>query len=172
MDGNKGPQGFPTFLGQDHLVLVVEDMESAVEKWRDQMGLPLAHYVDLEEHGIQQAFFTLSDNTFVELLAATNEESRVAQILKEKGEGIHVVAMQVADLEAAVTQLQANGVELIGVGSERVFVHPDSANGVIGLSVKSSGKSSAVRQQSMPAESGIHAGTPSLVVRATVVLVQ
>ena len=50
-------QSFPIFLAQDHLVLVVEDMESAIEKWRDQMGLPLQHYVDLEEHGIQQAFF-------------------------------------------------------------------------------------------------------------------
>ncbi len=131
MDGNKEPQSFPTFLGQDHLVLVVADMESAIEKWRDRLGLPLAHCVDLEEHGIQQAFFTLADNTFVELLAATNEKSRVAQILKEKGEGIHVIAMQVADLDAAVTQLQTNGVELIGAGSDRVFIHPDSANGVM-----------------------------------------
>ena len=83
----KEAQSFPTFLGQDHLVLVVKDMESAIERWRDQMGLQLQHYVDLEEYGIQQAFFPLADGTFVELIAATNEESRVAQILKEKGEG-------------------------------------------------------------------------------------
>ena len=124
-------QSFPIFLAQDHLVLVVEDMESAIEKWRDQMGLPLQHYVDLEEHGIQQAFFPLADGTFVELIAATNDESRVAQILKEKGEGLHVVAMQVADLEDSVKHLQENGVELMGVGTDRVFIHPDSANGVM-----------------------------------------
>ena len=124
-------QSFPTFLAQDHLVLVVEDMESAIEKWRDQMGLSLQHYVNLEEHGIQQAFFPLADGTFVELIAATNDDSRVAQILKEKGEGLHVVAMQVADLEESVKQLQENGVELMGVGTDRVFIHPDSANGVM-----------------------------------------
>lgn len=127
----KEPQSFPTFLGQDHLVYVVEDMDSAIEKWRDQMGLPLQHFVDLEEHGIKQAFFTLSDGTFIELLSATNDQSRVAQILKEKGEGIHVVAMQVADLDAAVAQLQENGSELMGVGTDRVFIHPNSANGVM-----------------------------------------
>jgi len=93
--------------------------------------LPLQHYVDLKEHGIQQAFFPLADGTFVELIAATNEESRVAQILKDKGEGLHVVAMQVANLEDSVKQLQENGVELMGVGTDRVFIHPDSANGVM-----------------------------------------
>ena len=127
----KKPQSFPTLLGQDHLVLVVREMESAIETWRDKLGLPLQHYVELEEHGIQQAFFPLADGTFVELLAATNENSRVAQILKEKGEGLHVVAMQVADLEDSVRQLQASGVELVGAGTERVFIHPDSANGVM-----------------------------------------
>lgn len=124
-------QSFPTFLGQDHLVYVVKDMESAIEKWRDQMGLPLQHLVDLKEHGIKQAFFPLADGTFIELLAATNDESRVAQILKDKGEGIHVIAMQVADLGAAVEQLLDKGAELMGVGTDRVFIHPDSANGVM-----------------------------------------
>ena len=50
----KEPQSFPILLGQDHLVYVVEDMDSAIEKWRDQMGLPLQHFVDLKEHGIKR----------------------------------------------------------------------------------------------------------------------
>ena len=87
--------------------------------------------MDFEEHGIKQAFFPLADGSFIELLSATNDESRVAQILRDKGEGIHVLAMQVADLDTAVEQLQTNGIELMGVGTDRVFIHPDSANGVM-----------------------------------------
>ena len=116
---------------QDHIVLVVANIESAIEKWRDQLGLPLKHFVTHEEYGISQAFFPLADGTFIELIASTREDSRVAEILKEKGEGIHVLAMQVDDLESSVKQLLDNGVELIGVGTERVFIHPDSANGVM-----------------------------------------
>lgn len=118
-------------LGQDHIVLVVADMDAAIAKWRDQLGIPLHHEVTLEEHGLRQAFFPLADGTFVELIAPTNEDSRVAEILKEKGEGLHVLAMQVNDLESAVKQFQENGVELIGAGSDRVFIHPDSANGMM-----------------------------------------
>ena len=117
--------------GQDHVVLVVEDIESAIVRWRDQLGIPLQYEVTHEEHGIRQAFFPLPDGTFMELIAPTHENSRVAEILKEKGEGIHVLAMQVDDLESSVKQLQHNGVELIGAGTERVFIHPDSANGVM-----------------------------------------
>lgn len=121
----------PSLLGQDHIVLIVEDMDSAIVKWRDQLGLPLQYEVTHEEHGIRQAFFPLEDGTFMELIAPTNEESRVAQLLKEKGEGIHVLAMQVDDLEASVKQFQDNGAEIIGAGTDRVFIHPDSTNGIM-----------------------------------------
>lgn len=125
------PQDNPLLLGQDHIVLVVADIESAIVKWRDQLGLPLQYRVTHEEHGISQAFFPLADGTFMELIAPTNEDSRVAEILAEKGEGMHVLAMQVDDLESSVKQLQDNGVQLLGAGTERVFILPESANGVM-----------------------------------------
>lgn len=118
-------------LGQDHLVLVVADMDSALVKWRDQLGLPLQHFVTHEEYGIAQAFFPLADGTFVELIAPTKDDSPVAKILAEKGEGLHVIAMQVEELDAAVKRFQDQGVELIGAGTDRVFIHPDSANGMM-----------------------------------------
>ncbi|MDD9889176.1 MAG: VOC family protein [Gammaproteobacteria bacterium] len=120
-----------TLLGQDHVVLVVADIESAIANWRDQFGLPLQYEVTHEEQGISQAFFPLADGTFMELIAPTSSESRVAEILREKGEGIHVLAMQVDDLDSSVNSLQEKGVELIGAGTDRVFIHPDSANGVM-----------------------------------------
>ena len=125
------PLDKPILQGQDHIVLIVEDIESAIVKWRDQFGLPLQYEITHEEHGIRQAFFPLSDGTFMELIAPTNKDSRIAELLKDKGEGIHVLAMQVDDLESSVKQLQNNGVELVGAGTDRVFIHPDSANGVM-----------------------------------------
>jgi len=120
-----------TLKAQDHVVLVVADMDSAIRQWRDQMGLYLQYYVCHEEHGVSQAFFPLEDGTFMELVAPTREDSPVTKILEEKGEGMHVLAMQVDDLDASVKQFEANGVQLIGVGTDRVMIHPDSANGVM-----------------------------------------
>ncbi len=112
-------------------MLVVADIDDAIVKWRDQLGLPLQHRVDHEAHGIRQAFFPLPDGTFIELIAPSGEDSPVAKILEEKGDGLHVLALQVDNLEAAVAELQAKGVRLIGAGSERVFIHPESANGMM-----------------------------------------
>ena len=115
----------------DHIVIIVADIEAGIENWRDKLGLTLSHTADLDEAGIKQAFFALEDGTFIELVAPTHDESRLAEILETRGEGIHVLALRVDDLEESVETLQAQGAQLIGVGTPRVFIHPDSANGVM-----------------------------------------
>ena len=78
-----------------------------------------------------QAFFNLQDGTFVELIAPVDAESPVAEVLAKRGEGLPVVALAVDDLDASVERLQKEGVALIGVGTEQVFIHPKSATGVM-----------------------------------------
>ena len=51
--------------------------------------------------------------------------------MKEHGEGVHVLALAVDDLEASVAALQAEGVQLVGAGTPQVFIHPKSAHGVM-----------------------------------------
>ncbi|MCA1719148.1 MAG: VOC family protein, partial [Actinobacteria bacterium] len=68
----------------------------------------------------------------------TRPDTPVGRFLLRRGEGVHHVAYQVDDLEAALRELEKNGVELIdeeprvGAGGTRVaFVHPKSAFGVL-----------------------------------------
>ena len=65
-------------------------------------------------------------------------DSPVGKFLERRGEGVHHVAYEVEDLDAALTELKNNGVEIIdeeprtGAGGTRVaFVHPKSAFGVL-----------------------------------------
>jgi len=116
--------------GIDHIVILVKDIEDGIKKWQD-FGLSLSHQVELKEAGIQQAFFKLGDNTFIELLAPGHDRSPINGALASRGEGIHVVALEVDDLDDSISQLQSNGTELTGVGSNQVFIHPKSANGVM-----------------------------------------
>ena len=110
------------FTGVDHQVFVVADMEPAVEFWQNQLGMELQFRAVSEEHHVDQVFFPLPDGTFIELLAPTDSESPVARIIEEKGEGLYVLAMKVADLAGATEVLQANGAVVTGEGTDRVFV--------------------------------------------------
>lgn len=112
------------FLGLDHLVFLTPDIKTAMAYW--QQSLKLHTYLEHSEHGVAQAFFTLPDGTFIELVAPTSDDSVVAQMIAEKGEGFYVLAMQVANMEAAQAALKENGAELVGEGTDRVFVKPGS----------------------------------------------
>ena len=120
-----------TLLGTDHLVIAVNDIDAGISNWRDKLGLKLSHRASVAGAGLEQAFFKLADNTFVELIAPADNESALAKTLEARGEGVHVLAMKVADLDEAIESLQRRGVRLIGVGSSQVFIHPKSANGVM-----------------------------------------
>ena len=120
-----------TLTGTDHLVLLVADIEAGVRTWRDDLGLQLTHRADLPEAGMAQAFFLLNDGTFIELIAPASDSSPLNAALESRGEGVHVMAMKVDDLDAAVAELKARGVRLIGEGTPQVFIHPKSANSVM-----------------------------------------
>ena len=74
----------------------------------------------------------------LELLEATSEDSTIAKFIVKHGEGLHHVCLRVPDLEASVAKLKSDGVRLVsneiknGAGGHRyIFVHPQSAGGVL-----------------------------------------
>ena len=108
--------GSNPFLGVDHQVFVVADMGPSIEFWQGQLAIELQFRTTNEEYGVDQAFFTLPDGTFVELLAPTASSSPVAKILEKQGEGLYLLAMKVANLASAIATLQANGATVTGEG--------------------------------------------------------
>ncbi len=120
-----------TFTGTDHIVLAVRDLEAGIRNWRDGLGMTLSHRADLHDAGIRQAFFTMADHTFIELIAPMNASSSLADLLARRGEGIHVLALRVDDLDATIARFQEAGVRLTGVGTPQVFIHPSATNGVL-----------------------------------------
>ncbi len=118
-------------VGHDHTVLLVRDIDAGIVNWRDRIGLSLDHRVDHADGGISQAFFCLDDGTFIELIAPLGEASPLNEVLDSRGEGIHVMALAVDDLDETVAALEAGGARLVGVGTPRVFIHPSSTNGVM-----------------------------------------
>jgi methylmalonyl-CoA/ethylmalonyl-CoA epimerase len=110
------------FLGVDHQVFVVRDLEAKLRFWTKDMGFNLAFKKTDEDLGFEQAFFDLSDGTFIELLAPTNETSPLNKILREYGDCLYVLALKVSEITSAIDQLSKQGANVTVNSAGRVFV--------------------------------------------------
>lgn len=120
----------------NHVAIVVEDIQSALGFWRDQLGLELDHIEDVPSQGSKVAFMPVGDSE-VELVQPTNPESGLAKYLEKRGEGLHHLCIEVNDIEAMLSMLKEKGVRLINEtplnlpGRRMAFVHPKAGNGVL-----------------------------------------
>lgn len=121
----------------DHVAICVRDLERALALFQVTLGLPLERIEILEERGIRVAFLD-AGGCHLELLEPLRDDSEVSGFLAKRGEGLHHVALRVADLDAALRRAQEGGYRLVGsgpsvgAGSRRVaFLHPKSAHGVL-----------------------------------------
>jgi methylmalonyl-CoA/ethylmalonyl-CoA epimerase len=123
--------------GINHIALVVPEMEQALKFWRDILGLPLQGVNDVPEQASRIAFLPAGAGE-VELLQPTTPDSGVAKFLQKRGPGIHHVCFETDDLDGMIDLLKGKGVRLIGEkpstgagGKRMIFVHPESAGGVL-----------------------------------------
>jgi methylmalonyl-CoA epimerase len=121
----------------DHIGVAVEEIEPALELYRDSFELEVAHREVVEEQGVEALLLDVGEN-HVELLAPLAEDTPVGRFLAKQGPGLHHVAYQVGDIDAVLEKLKAAGVRLIdeqprrGIRGSRVaFMHPRSSAGVL-----------------------------------------
>ncbi len=121
----------------DHIGVAVEEIEPALELYRDSFELTLAHREVVEEQGVEAVLLDVGEN-HVELLAPLSADTPVGRFLAKQGPGLHHVAYQVQDIEATLEKLRKAGLQLIdqeprtGIRGSRVaFMHPRATAGVL-----------------------------------------
>ncbi|HEY4452552.1 MAG TPA: methylmalonyl-CoA epimerase [Solirubrobacteraceae bacterium] len=121
----------------DHIGVAVEQIEPALELYRDSFQLELSHREIVEEQGVEAVLLDLGEN-HVELLAPLGADTPVGKFLARQGPGLHHVAYQVSDIEATLAALKRAGLALIderprvGIRGSRVaFMHPRASAGVL-----------------------------------------
>ncbi|MEZ5306477.1 MAG: methylmalonyl-CoA epimerase [Pyrinomonadaceae bacterium] len=121
----------------DHLGIAVESIESAIGFWTKGLGLEHIHSEEVEEQKVRVAMLPIGESR-IELLEPTSEDSPIAKFIEKRGGGIHHVAVEVEDIEAAIAGMKNEGLRLIDeeprVGAEGcliAFVHPKSTGGVL-----------------------------------------
>ena len=121
----------------DHIGVAVEDLNAALSLYEGAFGMPVVHRETVEEQGVEAVLLDVGDG-HVELLSPLGPDTPVGKFLAKKGPGLHHVAYAVTDIEAALSELSGQGIELIdseprtGIRDSRVaFVHPRSTGSVL-----------------------------------------
>jgi methylmalonyl-CoA/ethylmalonyl-CoA epimerase len=127
----------PMFSRIDHIGVAVQEIDPALELYRDAMQLRVAHREVVEAQGVEAVLLDVGEN-HVELLAPLSADTPVGKFIARQGPGLHHVAYQVSDIEATLEALSSAGMELIdtkprvGIRDSRVaFLHPRFTGGVL-----------------------------------------
>ncbi len=121
----------------DHLGIAVNSMDEGRTFWSDVLGLKFEGAETVAEQKVTTAFFPVGESE-VELLESTSPDGPVAKFIEKKGTGFQHVAFRVENIDEAIAELKAKGIQLIdqeprkGAGGARIaFLHPKATGGVL-----------------------------------------
>jgi methylmalonyl-CoA/ethylmalonyl-CoA epimerase len=124
------------FKGVDHVVVAVKDLDKSIGRYEAIYGAPVSDRSEAAAAGMKMAFFRFGDS-YVELVSNLGDDGPIAKRLADRGEGVHLIAMKVDDLDKTLAELREKGVRLVGDPGPgnpvrgQVFVHPSETGGVL-----------------------------------------
>lgn len=121
----------------EHIGIAVRDLAQSNDLFTRLFGQPPYKEEAVESEGVKTSFFQLGESK-VELLEATNTDSAIHKFIEKKGEGIHHIAFEVADIYAEMERMKAEGFTVLNAAPKRgadnkliFFLHPRDTNGVL-----------------------------------------
>jgi methylmalonyl-CoA/ethylmalonyl-CoA epimerase len=124
-------------VGITHIGIAVTDLEKAISDYSTLFDFDEIERMEVEGEGVKVAMLRTGVSEF-ELLSPTNDESAIAKFIRERGEGIHHVAIRVPDVPDAMEKAKAIGMRVLdnkprsgARGAKAAFVHPKSFHGVL-----------------------------------------
>jgi methylmalonyl-CoA/ethylmalonyl-CoA epimerase len=124
-------------LKVDHIGVAVKELASSVPLFEKLLNTPCYKTELVESENVNTAFFKKGE-TKIELLESSDPGGVVAKFIERKGEGLHHIAFDVADIKAEMKRLQGEGFVLLneepkpGADNKLVcFLHPKGTNGVL-----------------------------------------
>jgi len=114
----------------NHIGIAVSSIEDAVKLYTDVLGLKVKDIEIVEDQKVKTAIIPVGE-TKIELLESTDPAGVIANYIERRGEGIHHLAFEVSNIQAALEVLTKRGIALIdlkprnGVENTRIaFLHP------------------------------------------------
>jgi methylmalonyl-CoA epimerase len=119
-----------------HIGIAVKNLKESTALYEMLLGVK-AEIHEAASQRVTEACFKLGGGVEIDLLEPMGEDSAVAKFLEKRGEGLHHIALEVADIGAGLKEMDHKGVQLIdktpreGGAGQIGFLHPKSANGVL-----------------------------------------
>jgi methylmalonyl-CoA/ethylmalonyl-CoA epimerase len=119
-----------------HIAIAVSNLDESIALFEKLLGVK-AQVTTVASQQVTEARFQVGDGAEINLVAPAGPGSTVAAFLEKRGEGLHHVALEVDDVDAALQAMADQGVRLIdnegrgGAAGQIGFLHPKSVNGVL-----------------------------------------
>jgi methylmalonyl-CoA/ethylmalonyl-CoA epimerase len=120
----------------DHIAIAVNKVDEALKNYQKILNIDHTDIEVVPNEKVRVAMLELED-TRIELMEPTADDSPIKKFLLERGEGIHHIAITADDIEKDVSRASANGMTMLGqlrsgsYGRKVTFIHPKSLNGVL-----------------------------------------
>ena len=121
----------------EHIGIAVKDLSVSVPLFEKLFNSACYKTERVETENVNTAFFR-QDQTKIELLESTHPDGIISKFISKKGEGLHHIAFEVADIYAEMKRLKNDGFTLLnelpkeGADNKLVcFLHPKETNGVL-----------------------------------------
>lgn len=121
----------------EHIGIAVKSLENSNALFARLFGGVHYKMEEVLSEGVNTSFFNMGGNK-IELLEGTSRNNPIAKFIEKKGEGIHHIAFEVADIFKEMDRLRREGFILLndtpkkGADNKLVcFLHPKTANGVL-----------------------------------------
>ena len=124
-------------LHVDHIGIAVKRLSSSIPLFEKLLNSQCYKTEMVQSENVTTAFFKMGEAK-IELLESNTEDCIIARFITKKGEGIHHIAFEVADICIEMERLKNEGFILLnefpkqGADSKLVcFLHPKDTNGVL-----------------------------------------
>ncbi len=121
----------------EHIGIAVKNLDASNQLFARLLGVEHYKIEEVESEGVRTSFFKVGELK-IELLEATRPDSPIAKFLEKRGEGVHHLAFEVADVSEALTDLTNKEFQPItkipkpGADNKMIaFLHPTTTNGVL-----------------------------------------
>ena len=124
-------------LKTEHIGIAVKELAISIPLFEKLLNSKCYKTELVENEKVNTAFFKQGE-TKIELLESTDPNGVIAKFIERKGEGLHHIAFDVADIKNEMKRLQEEGFVLLseepkaGADNKLVcFLHPKGTNGVL-----------------------------------------
>jgi len=122
----------------DHIAIAVDDLNTSKSLF-DLLGMNLSKVEEVESENVNVLKIHSEDiEHTIELLEPQNDNSVVKKFLNKNGQGMHHIALEVDNIENAISYLKSNNITLIyespQIGADNkliTFIHPKDTPGVL-----------------------------------------